>query len=165
MNRMIGIEIYNELLKTFSKILFKEKNFISFAVFGSVARGEAKPNSDIDVLVIHKGRWKETYKKWREIKGSMRNSKRRKKLKEKGFSAYISPVFLSEEELKRNPLILLDIIDDGIILFDKKDTLKKSLSSLKKRLKEIGSKKVILPNGRWYWDLKPDWKIGERFKI
>jgi len=29
----------------------------------------------------------------------------------------------------------------------------------------LGSRKVILGNGSWYWDLKPDWKPGEVIEL
>jgi len=32
-------------------------------------------------------------------------------------------------------------------------------------MKELGSKRVFLTDGSWYWDLKPDLRIGEVFEI
>jgi hypothetical protein len=26
---------------------------------------------------------------------------------------------------------------------------------------ELGSRRIELPDGGWYWDLKPDWRPGE----
>ena len=33
------------------------------------------------------------------------------------------------------------------------------------RLLELGAKKVSLPDGSYYWDLKPDWKPREVIEI
>jgi len=32
-------------------------------------------------------------------------------------------------------------------------------------MEELGSKKVFLEDGTWYWKLKPDLKFGEIFEI
>ena len=42
----------------------------------------------------------------------------------------------------------------GIILFDPRHVLARKLASL--RLRELGSRRVELADGSWYWDLKPD---------
>ncbi len=33
------------------------------------------------------------------------------------------------------------------------------------RLQELGAKKVSLPDGSYYWDLKPNWKPKEVIEI
>ena len=36
---------------------------------------------------------------------------------------------------------------------------------LERRLKALKARKVQLPSGRWYWDLKPDYRLGEVVEI
>jgi hypothetical protein len=55
-------------------------------------------------------------------------------------------------------------MDHGIIIYDN-GILKRRFESLRKRLSELGSKKVVLEDGSWYWDLKPDWKPGEVIEL
>lgn len=77
----------------------------------------------------------------------------------------ISPFIIGIDELRENPLILLDIIEDAIILYQKDRVFEKILKKFKEKLKKLKSKKVYLPDGKWYWDLKPDWKPGEEVEI
>ncbi len=86
------------------------------------------------------------------------------RLKDAGLNPNPCPVFMTEHELWERPLILLDVLDHGHIIYDT-GILQHRLTALKKRLSELGSKKVVLKNGRWYWDLKPDWKPGEVFEL
>ena len=55
---------------------------------------------------------------------------------------------------------MLDILFEGIILYDT-GILRNRLEILRKRLDELGAKRITLADGTWYWDLKPDWKPGE----
>jgi hypothetical protein len=63
--------------------------------------------------------------------------------------------------LRRNFLILLDIAEEGLILHDPQKVLAGLLAKLRERLRQWGSRKVRLPDGTWYWQLKPDWRLGE----
>ena len=56
-------------------------------------------------------------------------------------------------------------MEDGKILYDRDDFFQERLSTLKRRLQELGSKKVYLKDGSWYWVLKPDLKLGEIFEL
>lgn len=52
---MVGYDNYKVLLGNIVKLLKFHfgKEFLSCALFGSVARGEAFPQSDIDLLIVH----------------------------------------------------------------------------------------------------------------
>jgi hypothetical protein len=43
--------------------------------------------------------------------------------------------------------------------------LENEFKAIKEKLKKLGSKKVVLPDSSWYWDLKPDMKPGEVIEI
>ncbi len=64
-----------------------------------------------------------------------------------------------------NRSLFLGIVEDGKILYDRDDFFQERLSALKRRLQELGSKKVYLEDGSWYWVLKPDLKLGEIFEL
>jgi predicted nucleotidyltransferase len=97
----LGYGHYKELLGSFLDLL--KENFgnrlLSFVLYGSVARGEAREDSDIDLLII------------------------------------------------------LD------------NFFSNRLKKMKERLKVLGSKRIQLQDGTWYWDIKPDLKFGEIFTL
>jgi hypothetical protein len=57
------------------------------------------------------------------------------------------------------------MVQYSTILFDDGDYFKGRISALEKRLSSLGSKKVVLADGSWYWDLKPDLRLGEEFVL
>jgi len=48
--------------------------------------------------------------------------------------------------------------------YDRADFFKEVLERLRKGLESLRARKVRI-GGRWYWDLKPDYKFGERIVI
>lgn len=166
---MIGYDTYKVLLDNIVELLkfhFGE-DFLSCALFGSVARNEALPQSDIDLLIVHQSCGYRPMERFLKVLRDLEKDKEKeyKRLKKDGFLPDPYPVFLDEKELEKNPLILLDVLDHGIILYDHDGILEKRLFSFKKRLQELGAKKVSLPDGSYYWDLKPDWKPKEVIEI
>ena len=76
------------------------------------------------------------------------------------------PIFFSDERLATDtPWLLLDVQDHGAILYDPHEILARKLEALRQRMQELGATKHIVPDGSWYWDLKPDWKRGEIFEL
>jgi len=143
-------------------------DLVSVILFGSFGRGEAGEGSDIDLLVVSEN-FKESFggrfDLFNEIERQLISSGARRRLRELGFGTLISPVPLAPEEVERNPPILLDILTDGVILYDRDEFMGNHLGKLKHRLEVLGAKKVYLPSGRWYWDLKPGYKLGESVEI
>lgn len=82
-----------------------------------------------------------------------------------GLSPYFSYLILNYEDALKNRKIYLDILEDGIILYDPVRFFREKLNEFKKRIKELGSRKIVLEDGRWYWVLKPDLKFGEVFEL
>jgi len=142
-------------------------NLTSVVLFGSVARGEAGEGSDIDLLVVAKkfGNSGSRFEIFNEIEKDLRTSKEYQELKDMKFGTLICPVPLKPEEIKKNPPILLDLVTDGIIMYDKDNFMRDWITNLKNRLEEMGARKIFLGKGRWYWDLKPDYKLGEVVEI
>ncbi|ADC66546.1 DNA polymerase beta domain protein region [Ferroglobus placidus DSM 10642] len=143
---------------------FRER-LISVAVFGSVARGEARKDSDIDVLVVIENPPKSRIRRQLEFAEAEKDLENLKdELIDKGYFIDFSPLILSPEEVKNHPPILLDMVEDAIILYDKNDFLRKTLENLKEKLRKLGAKRVRIGK-RWYWILKPDYKFGEVIEI
>jgi predicted nucleotidyltransferase len=158
---------FQECKPLLDKFIASVRSFgiLSVAVFGSIARNKGTATSDIDLLVLHKGKRKEIEDGVIDIILKLRESHEYKKLEEAGFHPQISPIFMSTERLKKHPWILLDVIDHGVILFDDGNVLENEFKAIKEKLKKLGSKKVVLPDSSWYWDLKPDMKPGEVIEI
>lgn len=127
------------------------ERLLAVALFGSVARGEATPESDIDLLVlVSEGPW-----------GALEECLQVRRVVEPGPLPRISPLVATPQQLRQNFLILLDVADEGIVLHDPQGLLADLLARLRCRLREWGSRKVRLPDGSWYWELKPDLRPGE----
>lgn len=155
---------YFHLLKILLKELKKEfkKDLISVVLFGSIARGDYSKTSDIDVLIISKS----------FVKGM---SSRVDKLipvleRVENYFTKIDIPFIQFHPLnlvegaKFRPLYL-DMLTDGIILFDRNNFIKNTFNKMKAKLEELGSVKVNLEDGSWMWVLKPGLKLGEVIDI
>lgn len=143
------------LMRDFLRKKFGE-NLVSIVLFGSAARGTAKPESDLDLCVVLEQAPRSTSEKIDIMLAAQKESKI-----EEPFS-YI--VYSRQEAMENRPLFL-DMTIHAKILFDKDGFFAGRLEALKKRLKELGSRRVEMPDGSWYWDLKPDLKFGEVFTL
>jgi len=150
-------ETYQEYVDLFLSKLKEAlaEELLSVALFGSIARGEGTPDSDIDLLIIVKGNRVQNFKKYIKIKMEC----------EKDSPPYFSSIFTTEENLRKKPLILLDILHEGKILYDPSNVLQHLLNKMSNRLKELGAERRALDKNTWLWDLKPDWKLGEVVNI
>ncbi|MBS7249011.1 MAG: nucleotidyltransferase domain-containing protein [Candidatus Freyarchaeota archaeon] len=160
---------YRRLLNDYVSYIYSHfgNRLRSVCLFGSVARGEATPTSDIDVLVVAEDlprdvglRTRET--NWIHIK--LRETESYQALKKLGRNCLISDIFLTPQEVETHPPILLDMIDDGVIFYDKDNFLKNALEKLSEKLKQLGAKKIKTEKGH-YWILKPDAKPSEVVEI
>lgn len=162
-----GYETYKNFIEeilTGMDITFGDA-ILSVALFGSVARGEAYPESDIDLLIIHESVLYDPVKRFVAMQLKLQQQQEYKELRSRGFYPNLSPLFMTLQEVSTKPLILLDIIDHGIVLKDKGNVLNDKMERLKERLKDLGSKKRVFKDGSWAWDLKPAWKPGEVIEI
>lgn len=134
----------------------------SFAVYGSVARGTAIPNSDIDILIVSddlSGSLGSRIEKLYGIEIMLREEL--DWLRRNGIRTGLSFYPLRKCEAQKLPNLFLDLTDDAIILYDKNRFLETALLELKMRLLKLGAKRIFIDKERWYWDLKPDYKFGE----
>jgi len=83
-------------------------------------------------------------------------------LRKHGVYTSLSLYPLRREEAKRLPLLFLDLTEEAAILYDKDGFLEATLLELKRRLLEQGAKRVAVDKGRWYWDLKPEYRFCEK---
>lgn len=134
---------------------------IGVTLYGSVARGEARPDSDVDLLVVHRGSRTAAFDGAIASQWALEGDSAIQRLRENGVPTYFSFAVFSESRFADTPWLLLDISHHGIILFDPHEVVRRKLAALRERLKELGSQRIEMPNGDWYWDIKPDMVPGE----
>lgn len=167
--KTFGLEDVQDLIDLYIDTVKKHfgDRLVSIAVFGSIVRREAKSNSDIDILVVIKNIPKDVGKRVREfteLKFRLKSYQVYWQKYREGKPRLISEIILTPEEVIKHPPILLDISHEGIILYDKNRFLEKELEKLRKKLQEIGAKRIKGKKG-WYWILKPETRPGEVIKI
>lgn len=137
----------------------------SVVLYGSVARCEARPDSDIDLLVIVRDLPKGAFRR-RQLLEPVRERllPELETLWEKGIYTDFAEVIKTEAEARRFHLLYLDIMEDGILLHDRDGFFAGVLERLRVQLAKLGAQRRRL--GRIvYWDLKPDFRPGEVIRL
>ena len=159
---------YREVIKEYYKLILEYfgDDLISLVVFGSVARGTARKDSDVDMLIIVSRELPKS-----RLKRSLLLSKLEDKLDDllnrlldKGYAITFSPILKTVDEAKNFSPLYLDMIYDAIIIYDKNRFFQKILNKLSNKLDELGAERIWIGN-KWYWRLKRDFKFGEEIII
>jgi predicted nucleotidyltransferase len=159
-------ERYVKVLCDAFYILSHSLRITSLALYGTVARGTARENSDIDMLIVSNdfsgsvGRRVDLLLQVEKGLEDELSWLRRHRIYT-GFSFYP----LTEEEASRKPLLFLDMTEDAIIFYDKDRFLEKVLTELKAELLRIGARRVFIGDEKWYWDLKPGYRFEEEITL
>jgi predicted nucleotidyltransferase len=140
-----------------------KERLVSVVLFGSAARGKAGAESDVDLLIVATSfePFESRFDMFTAIDEALRASRAYQDLISKCLGTTISPIPLTVEEVERTPPILLDLVTDGLIVYDTERFMARKLRALRKKLAALGARRVALEGGGWYWDLKPDYKLGE----
>ncbi|MCX9074347.1 MAG: nucleotidyltransferase domain-containing protein [Candidatus Methanoperedens sp.] len=143
-----------------------ENRLISLILYGSVSRGTAKKDSDVDIiLVVENLSYTEAMNRFLLVEDRLKESTEYLSIKSTGYSPEVKPIIFSREEASESRYIFLDVVNDGIILHDKNAFFKQRLEKLRKRLRDLESKRITREDGSWYWILAPNIKFGESFEI
>ncbi len=151
--------VLGKLLKNLLEVF--DENLVSMVVFGSVARGEYRRDSDVDLLLVVEGLPKGRLKRTGLFeKAEEKLEKDLEKLFDKGYYISFSPIIKTPEEASKISPLYLDMVEDAVIVYDKNGFFEKILKKLERKLKELGAERVKLGR-KWYWRLKRDFRFGE----
>jgi predicted nucleotidyltransferase len=134
---------------------------ISIVLFGSVARNQARPTSDIDVVLVAEGFPSALADRRRPFLESWERARAARALPHVEWNL----VTKSTGEARIHSPLYLDIVEDGILILDRGRFFEGVLSNMRDRMRALGSRRVFLADGSWYWDLKPDFRFGEVVEI
>lgn len=156
-------ELEKELLRESKK--FYGDRLISLVIFGSVARGTYRNDSDLDVLLVIDGLPKGRIRRiaeFMEIEKKLEPTLT--SLRKDGIYTELSPILKTPEEAEAGSPLFLDMVEDARLLYDRDGFFSKILNQLRQRLIKLGARR-IWKGDFWYWELKPDYKPGEEFEL
>jgi uncharacterized protein len=134
---------------------------ISIALFGSIARGSATEASDIDLLVVVEG----LPRSLRDRRQILLTEWSRARARDGLPAVEWNLVVKTPEEARVHSPLYLDLVEDAILLIDRERFFESVLGTMRARMQQLGSRRVFMPDGTWYWDLKPDFRFGEVVEI
>ena len=144
---------------------FYGPRLISLVVFGSVGRGDPHAESDVDILIVAdglpNGRMRRV-EEFRPVRKAL--APRLEEGRRAGFPTECSPVFKTRNEVLAGSPLLLDMVDDAKILYDRDGFFAEALDRLRQRLAGLGARRIWRGNA-WLWDLKPDYRPGDVFEL
>jgi predicted nucleotidyltransferase len=126
---------------------------VTVCLFGSQVDGAA-PERDIDLLVIWDGAPDRRWGRGDRIRAAASAVSPR-------LEAWLSPIVLTPEEARDFKPYYLGILDRHRLLFDRERFFATVLDRLRRRLAEMGARRLTDPDGFVYWDLAPNWQPGD----
>jgi len=158
---------YRRIAEDFAQLLKRElgEQLVSVVLYGSVARGDAQVGSDIDILVIVDAPSLEEKQAVRErvldLVMEFENAGLLEELFQQGRLVDFEYRLYTKEEAQRTHIFYLDLTQDGVLLVDREGFFATKLEQVRQRMRELGTRRVYLEDGCWYWELKPGMQPGE----
>lgn len=140
-------------------------NLLAVVLFGSVPRGEATAGSDIDLLVVCETLPVGRFARLRELERvDARFEHELRRLRAEGIDTRVVPLLKTRQEAGRVVPLYLDMVEDGRLLVDRGGFFAEVLAGLRARLAALGAERRRRGQVR-YWDLKPDFRPGDRIEL
>ena len=157
----------HEIVHQYTKALERHlgDRLISVVLYGSVARGEHTPPSDIDLLIVarglpesHRARNRLLVEIEEELYPVLAS------LYRSGGYVELSTKIRTPEEAKQFTPLYLDMTEDAVLLYDRDGFFQAVLDRLRERLQVLGAQRIRQGTVR-YWDLEPDYQWGEVIEL
>ncbi|RLE56664.1 MAG: nucleotidyltransferase domain-containing protein [Thermoprotei archaeon] len=160
-------EPYRSILLKLVEVLERRfgDDLVSVVLFGSVARGEARPDSDVDLIIVVRNLPRGRFRRqdlFMEVEKELEPLL--EELERRGYYIEFSPILKTPEEASRVVPLYLDLVEDAVLLYDRDDFFRNILENLRRRLEELGAERVRFGK-LWYWRLKRDYRFGEVIEI
>ncbi|MER3602271.1 MAG: hypothetical protein C4339_06105 [Nitrososphaerota archaeon] len=129
----------------------------SLLLFGSLARNQAREESDIDLLLVAEGLPQRYARRTRLLNSILDSGPIREWQRLLWREARLYPVIdiiplRPDEALTTHPFYL-DMTEHVLFLLDREGFMRRKLAELRRQLEGIGARKVLLPGGGYYWML------------
>lgn len=160
---------YEPLIREFLRLLHEEfgERVRALVVFGSVARATARPESDVDICVVIRELPVSRYRRHQVVSPvleRLRHSVEYEALTRRGYSPDIAAILYTPEEFQETKPIFLDLVGEGVVLYDD-GTVGAKFDQLRARMAALGTRKIMLDDGTYYWLLKPGMRFGEVIEL
>lgn len=129
-------------------------DLVTLAIFGSQVQGRERPESDLDLLVVIRGLPCQRFARRRLVSPILRAMP-------PSFAETVAMILLTPEEAATVKPFYLGMLDGHRLLIDRDGFFRSVLDRLEARLRELGSRRLTDELGNPYWDLKPDYVLGE----
>ncbi|MFN8643281.1 MAG: nucleotidyltransferase domain-containing protein [Candidatus Binatia bacterium] len=138
---------------------------VSIVLFGSVARGDPSPSSDIDLLIVARDLPAGQFARQRLLAAADAAFEPALQAAERqGIDPRLARIVRTPAEAARAIPLYLDMTEDAVRLHDPDGFFAGELDRVRAALRRLGSKRIR--EGRhWYWDLKPDFRRGDVIEI
>ena len=161
--------LYRPLLRRLCEELLLRfgEDLVGVLLFGSVARPDWTRESDIDLLVVlRRPKWdrREALRELLDVRRALRETSEYKRAMERGYYPTLEFYPLEVEEARRFRRLYLDALTEGIVLFERESFLSNLIKSFKKRLVELGSRRIEVSGVGHYWVLG-DIEAGEVLEL
>ena len=129
-------------------------DLVTLAAFGSQLQGRATPESDLDLLLVIRGLPRQRLERRRLI-GPLAHAV------SNAFAETVSTILLTPEEATTVKPFYLGFLEGHRLLVDRDGFFREVLTRLRQRLDALGARRLVDEQGLPYWDLKPDYVLGE----
>lgn len=129
---------------------------VSIVLFGSMARGDAREASDIDLLIVADGFPASLRERRHGLLAEWSRVRRDRTLAAVEWNL----VTKTRTEARAHSPLYLDMVEDAIVLVDRERFFQNVLDAMRDRMRALGSRRVFLSDGNWYWDLAPGFRFG-----
>lgn len=138
---------------------------ISIVLFGSVARGDASPSSDLDLFIVARDLPRGHFARKRLLAAADAAFEAAlRAAQDRGIDTRLARIVRTPSEAERVVPLYLDMTEDAVLLYDRDGFFATVLERVRSSLRRLGARRIRRGKS-WYWDLKPDFKPGDVIEI